>query len=490
MNKPLRPTLEFFDDNMINNILERAFDLFERVGVQVEDAEALDILGQHGAEVNTKIQTARIKPGMIDQALKTVPKYIDFYDENGQKSFTIGGDNLAFVPGGSAPYILDIDHDKSRKAVTEDAVKFIRLVDCLKHVQFNHPALILSDVPGDLRDSYRFLLALLNTSKPISAGVGTIDSIRVVKEMLTIAAGSEEELMKKPRATVSCCPTSPLLWDEMPTRNLIDCARYKIPARIVPAPISGGTSPITLAGTVLQQVVENLCGIVIHQLVESGAPVYCGTGASVMDMRSGMSLFAAVESQMIKVAFAQVFHKLKIPTYAITAFSESKVVDAQAGLESERGILLGVLGCVNLIGGLGMLETGLCQSFEKLVIDNEICGMVLRMVKGIECSQEALADDLIGEVGHGGHFLAQAHTLKWLSKEHGFPSLIIDRDPREAFQEKGARDAYQKAKQVALKILSENEPHRIPGEKKRELVNIILSESKRHGIDNLPNYDC
>ena len=85
MNKPLRPTLEFFDDNTINNIMERALDLLERVGVQVEDAEALDILGQHGAEVNTKIQTARIKPGMIDQALKTVPKYIDFYNKEIQR---------------------------------------------------------------------------------------------------------------------------------------------------------------------------------------------------------------------------------------------------------------------------------------------------------------------------------------------------------------------------------------------------------------------
>ena len=143
----------------------------------------------------------------------------------------------------------------------------------------------------------------------------------------------------------------------------------------------------------------------------------------------------------------------------------------------------------NIVYGLGMLETGLCQSFEKLVIDNEICGMALRMVKGIECSQEALAYDLIEKVGHGGNYLAEAHTLKWLSKEHSFPSLIIDREPREAFQEKGARDAFKKAKQVALKILNENEPHRVPEDKKRELVHIILSESKRHGIDNLPYYD-
>ena len=154
------------------------------------------------------------------------------------------------------------------------------------------------------------------------------------------------------------------------------------------------------------------------------------TGFNFVDMHKGMSLFATVESQLIRVGFAQIFNKLNIPTYANSVFSESKGVDAQAGLESEKGILLGALGGINLIGGLGMLETGLCQSFEKLVIDHEICAMALRLIKGIECSEEALADDIIQRVGVGGNFLVEAHTLEWLRKEHNFVSPILDKDPK------------------------------------------------------------
>ena len=486
MNTCLRPKVAFFDDEMLNKIIGKAYDLLGKMGVQIKDNEVLEIFAENGADVNTQSQSVKIKSDMIDQALKTVPKTIDFYNAYGEKGFTIGGDNLAFVPGGSAPFVLDIHNQKARPAVAEDTIQFTRLVDCLKYIQFNHPAFVLSDVPEKLRDTYRFYLALDNTAKPISAGMSFIDSIHVVKEMLTVMAGTEDDMMNKPRATVSCCPTSPLRWDELPTRNLIDCARYKIPARIVPAPIAGGTSPITLAGTVLQQVVENIAGIVIHQLFRPGAPVYCGTAASVMDMREGMSLFATVESQLIKVGFAQVFNKLNIPTYAINVFSESKVVDAQAGLESEKGILLGALGGVNLIGGLGMLETGLCQSFEKLVIDHEICAMALRLIKGIECSEEALADDIIQRVGVGGNFLVEAHTLEWLRKEHKFVSSIMDKDPREAFEAKGARDIYKRAKQVVLKTLNESESYQVPGDKKCELEKIITSECERYGLDKMP----
>jgi trimethylamine--corrinoid protein Co-methyltransferase len=133
-----------------------------------------------------------------------------------------------------------------------------------------------------------------------------------------------------------------------------------------------------------------------------------------------------------------------------------------------------------------MLETGLCQSLEKLVIDHEICAMAQRLIKGIECSQETLAHDIIEKVGFDGNFLAEAHTLKWLSKEHRFASPIIDKDPREAFEQKGARDTYKRAKQVVLQTLNESESCQMSGDKKCELEKIISSECKRHGLDKIP----
>ena len=489
MNFSRRPLLKIIEEDSIKTIVNKAYGLLESVGVKINNSEALDILAQNGAKVDFPKKTAWINGSMIDKALKTVPSMIDFYNEKGEKSVTLGGDNISYVPGASALYVLDSKTKKMRTPVTDDLINFIRVTDALDNIAFSHPALVLSDVPKKFSDVWRYFLTILNTSKPLSGGVFTIEATQVIKEMLVVMSGDEKEMRQKPRTSFSCCPSSPLRWDEITCQNLIDCAKYGIPVRVLALPISGGSAPATLSGTVLQHTAENLSGIVIHQLVNPGAPIYYGGSPAILDMKKGTTPMGAIETHMIDIAYCQIGRYLGMPTHTIMALSDSKVVDTQAGLESGVGIILGALAGINMIAGCGMLDFESCQSPEKLVIDNDICGMAYRLVGGINCSESALGADVIQERAGKGDFLDSPHTLQWFKKEFYFPSSVIDRASRREFEDKGSQDTYQKAKEMVRKILDEYELRPFPNDKKKELVKIVKAEVKKYGLDQLPNYE-
>jgi trimethylamine--corrinoid protein Co-methyltransferase len=488
MDLRCRPALNFLDKETITQTIERAYGLLENPGIKINNAEALDILGQNGAKVDLTKKMVRINADLINRALNSVPESVDLYNQQGNKAVTAGGDNISFVAGSSAPFILDAKTGQPRPALTADLINFLRLSDSLPYIHHANPSLIPSDVPDKIKDTFRCFLALLNSSKPLTSGTTELGAVCTIKDMLVTVTGSEAKMKEKPRLSFACCPKSPLTWDEISCQNLIDCAKYSIPVRIIPAPISGATAPVTLMGTIVQHTAENLSGIVIHQLAQPGAPLIYGTAATVMDMRSGTSLFGSIESKMINVANGQVGRFLGMPCYALVAFSDAKLVDAQAGLESMSGILLGVLAGISMLSGPGMLGSGLCQSFEKLVIDNEICGMGKRLISGISCTDDAYADNLIGKIAPDGNFLSTEHTFSWMKNEQFYPSTVIHRASMEDFQARGGIDAYQEAREVVHKVFKEYEPIPLSEDIRKELVEIMTAQAKKCGMDQLTDY--
>jgi trimethylamine--corrinoid protein Co-methyltransferase len=483
-----RPEVKLLDEETVKVVVAKAYEILKRVGVRFNNEEAMQILGDHGASIDLTRKVVRIQEDLIDRALLTVPQAINLYDENGKKTLNLGTEHVFFMPGGTAPFILDLNTGVQRTATSSDMIGFVRLVDSLPNIQINNPAFSISDVPASIEDAFRYFLALLHTTKSLaSGGVTSVESMTVIREMMAVVAGGEAELQQKPRNFFSCCPTSPLHWDDNSCHKLFYCARNSIPTLIVPAPGAGATSPVTLLGSILQLTVENLSGIVIHQLVQPGAPVFYGAAATVMDMRSGKNAFGTIESQMINIANAQICRHLRMIAHAIVMTSDAKTVDTQAGLEAAQGILLGALGGVHLISGPGMLDSGLCQSFEKLIIDHDICTMALRLLKSVECTAETLADEVIREIGHGGQFLTAEHTLQWARKEHCFPSTVIRRGSQVDLHNRVPPNAYKTAGELARKTITTHESRTLDEDKKNELIKIITVEGRRHGMDKLPD---
>jgi trimethylamine--corrinoid protein Co-methyltransferase len=294
-----------------------------------------------------------------------------------------------------------------------------------------------------------------------------------MKHMLEIAVSGEEELRRKPRLLMDVCPSPPLKWSKLTSQNLIDSAEFDIPIEIIPAPQLGSTAPATLAGLLVQHNAEFLSGLVMAQLVKPGLPCMYSGSPSLMDMRYGTGCVGNVEVTMLCSAYAQIARFYHIPSGAYMGISEAKLVDAQSGLESAVGLVGGTIAGINCITGPGMLGFENCQSFEKLIIDNDICGMALRLLKEISFNDETLALDLINKVGPGGHFLSEKHTLKWFQLEEFMPSTVIDKISKPKWESMGAKDALKRAKEQVDKILSEHHPKPLDQDTEKELDSFI-----------------
>ena len=237
--------------------------------------------------------------------------------------------------------------------------------------------------------------------------------------------------------------------------------------------LCGATSPITLAGDVLQVNVETLAGVILTQLVNPGTPVVYATVSTIADPRRMSYASGAVEMGLINAAVAQMAQFYHLPFYATAGMSDSKLPDVQAGYEKAITSLLVALAGANYIhDAAGLLEFAMTACYEQYVIDDEINGMVMRAVRGMEFNEDTLALDIIKKVGSTGTFFDQVHTVKHLRTEFFFPRLS-DRSSREEWLEKGGKDARERAREIAKDILQNHRPLPIPPEIDRKIRETI-----------------
>jgi trimethylamine--corrinoid protein Co-methyltransferase len=249
----------------------------------------------------------------------------------------------------------------------------------------------------------------------------------------------------------------------------------------------GATGPVTIAGSLVQHTAETLSGIVLAQSVKRGCPVVYGGSPSAFDMHYGTTPMGASETFLIDLAYSQIGKWLNIPTHTYLGMSDSKLVDAQAGFESGVSAVLGAMAGINIISGPGMLEFESCQSLEKLVIDDEICGMALRLAKGFEVDSDTMATEELRSRGKQGSFISVPHTLKWFRKEHYFPSEVVNRANRRQWEDEGSKDVLKRASERAQSLIEKAKSKKaVLVNEERELDKTMLTELKRFHITKIP----
>lgn len=281
----IRPTLRMLSNEQIERIHIASLKILEEVGVAIQSDIALRILAQAGAEVNNDKKIARIPQHLVKEALGKVPSTIKLYSRDGKNNLQLEGDQVHYNPGSAAYYLLDSQTGDVRRPKSKDLADFARLVDGLENIDAQSTALVVSDVPDVIVDRYRLYIILRNSSKAIVTGAFTTDGFYDMKDMLAAIVGGEEELARRPMAIFDLCPSAPLKWGDFIVQNLIDCAKFGIPAEILPMPQLGATGPVTLAGSLVQFNAEFLSGLVISQIVNPGAPVIYGGSPTTFDMR-------------------------------------------------------------------------------------------------------------------------------------------------------------------------------------------------------------
>ncbi|MBT8462438.1 MAG: trimethylamine methyltransferase family protein, partial [Gemmatimonadetes bacterium] len=433
----MRPTLRFLDDQLIGRILDEARDLLRTLGVTIHNQEVLALLGDHGAEVDPKTELAILPDDIIERALATSPGPFKLYDVLGNQTHDFSGHNVHFTPGSAAINILDDATGEIRRPATADYVRYAKLMGGLENIASQSTAFIPADVPDEISDSYRLFLSLLTCEKPVVTGAFSGEAFNLIRDLQIIVRGSADELKQKPLAILSCCPTPALKWSEATSQNVLDCARASIPVEFISMPLSGFVGPVTVVGTLIQHTAETLSGVAISQLANPGAPMLYGGASAIFDIRYETTPFGAVETMMTDCAHTEIGKHLGMPTQAYTAMSDAKRLDAQAGLETGVGATLGALVGTNNISGPGILDFINCQSLQKLVVDNEICGMTFRMLEGITPREDFPARPLFEELLRDKHLIIADHTRRYLREEIRFPGTVLDRANRARWQDEG-----------------------------------------------------
>ncbi len=483
----MRPVVKFLGEELVARIVSEARELLCKLGVEIHNDGVTSMLADHGAKVDVEQGRVMLTDAIIDQALAAAPSSFKLHDAFGEPTHDLAGYNVYFTPGSAAIHVLDQAANAIRRPTTADYVDYVKLVSQLDHIASQSTALIPGDVHQNISDSYRLFLSLMFCKKPVVTGTFTIDAFNIMRDLQLAVRGSEEELRAKPLTVFSCCPTAPLKWSDVTSQNVVDCAKYGIPVEYISMPLSGFVAPVTLVGSLVQHTAETLSGVVISQLSSPGTPVLYGGSPAIFDVRYETTPMGAIETMMMDCAYNEIGKHLGLPTQAYISLSDAKQLDAQAGLESSMGATLAALAGINNISGPGMLDFESCLSLEKLVVDNEIAGMTLRMIAGIEPKDDFPAQPIFEELLKERHVLIAKHTRRHLKQEHYFPGPVIDRANRSRWQAEGSVPLRERARREVERLLAGYEPPGLSEDIEADLTERMEHEARRFGMECLPH---
>jgi trimethylamine--corrinoid protein Co-methyltransferase len=453
-------------DEDIRRIHQASLEVLERIGIEVMPSECREIFRQSGARVEDENNRVYIPASMVEDALDTAQNEVVLYGRDPKHKMKLGAARVYMGTGGAAVNVLDLSSGHARESTLDDVAQLGRLVDALDNIHFYLRPCVARDIPIKNLDLNTYYAAIANTTKHVTGNCFSCDSLYEVLEMAAMIAGNERKLRREPFISfVASWTVSPLRFAPETVEVLTEIVRQEMPVFLSSAPQSGATSPAALAGSLVQVNAEELSGLTYCQLVKPGAPVILGYVPSVSDLRTGNFTGGAPEFALMHAAAAQLGQFYNLPVYNSSGITDAKIPDIQAGYEKGLTGLAAALAGANYIHhSAGMLESMLTVAYEQYVIDDDINGSVMRMVRGIEVTDETLSVDVIDEVCWGeGHFLGTQQSLNLMNTEYYYPHTG-DRQRRLDWEAGGSLDMREQARRKAQHILNTHEPESIPKE--------------------------
>jgi trimethylamine--corrinoid protein Co-methyltransferase len=470
------PSFQLLSEEQCQAVHQASLQILEHTGLRVYHPGALDLL--RGAEAEISDDTlVKLPADLVDWALKGAPSEINLYTRGtDQAAVRLLGKEVNFGTGSDCLNYLDPRSGERRPFTTEDVVDAIHVVDGLPELDFCMSMGIPSDLDGDNAYLHQFALMLEHTSKPVVFVCDDVRDCEAISAMAAAAAGSQEALRSHPTLLLYSEPSTPLQHSETATGKLLYMARESLPIVHSPAPMMGGTSPVTLAGGLALGNAEALSSLVMHQLQQRGAPFVYGSGLHHIDMKTTISVYGAPEFQLARAAVAEMGRFYGLPTWGYAGHSDSCVMDEQAAADAAFSVLVALLAGNNLVHDVGYLEAGLTTSPEMIVFTAEIISMMRRFNAGISFTAEDLALEVIDQIGPGGDFLSSDHTFKHF-RSFWQPMLFTRQRAEEWLSDDGKRLG-DRLQEKTIELMESHRPEPLP-EQVRETITAILQEYQR-----------
>jgi trimethylamine--corrinoid protein Co-methyltransferase len=462
---------EFLSKHQIEQIHETSLRILGKVGIEFRFEPALEVLKKGGARVDG--ERVFFPARLVEEQIRKAPAEFTLYARNSDFDVVIGGNHMAFVPGYGAVFVTDLDIGR-REGSLKDFENFVKLTDASPYQDICSGVVIEpTDALPEIRHAQMIYTAMKYSAKPFMGSAMGLQGARDSIQMASILFGSQNELSLKPRMISILCSLTPLVYDERMLGAIMEYARAGQPQLISSLGIAGATSPVTLAGTLVVQNAEVLAGIVFTQLIREGTPVVFAGASSGVDMHTGALSIGSPEMTLNTAATAQMARFYGLPVRSGGAVCDAKCPDAQASYESMMSLLTARFSGINLVlHSTGILESYNCMSYEKFIIDDEMCGMVKRIKRGYEVNPDTLAFDIIKEVGPGGHFLDKDHTFDHFRTEFYQPQLS-DRDDFVSWQASGSPQSMERANKKYKEILETYEAPDLPADVDKDLLKFI-----------------
>jgi trimethylamine--corrinoid protein Co-methyltransferase len=440
---------EFLSREEIDQIHSASMKLLANVGVRFPIDAAINVFKQHGVKADG--QLVYLQEQQVMQALETVPDQFTIHARNADNSVTVGGGEPVFAPAYGAPFLVDPDVGK-RAPTMKDYHQLVQLAQALPNQDLSGHLLVEPEVESADTVHIQMLYAhMVHSDKPFIGSAAGRAGERHTTEMASILF--EEDLHDKPVTISLINSLTPLGYSDEMVEALMEYAQWRQPVVIAALAMAGSTSPVTLAGTLAVQNAELLAGVTLAQLISPGTPVVYGSTSTNVDMKTGALALGGPELSQMIAAHAQLARHYGLPSRSGGTLTDASYPDAQAGWESMLSLLTTVsCGVDFVLHSAGILSSYLAFFFEKFVMDDEMCGLVRRFWRGFEVSPATIAYDVITNVGPGGNYLMEMHTLKRCRTEFWQPSLS-DRSGLEAWMTGGRQDAVARAHQRWQKLV-------------------------------------
>lgn len=481
----VKPSMRLLSKEGLQKIHEQSLEILEKMGMNINHQQSLDVLGEAGAHVEKDSTRVRFPRELVEECLKRVPERVVYGARLPEHDLVAepGGDFHTRPMTGGEGYI-DLETREWHKVLTRDLVEWVTLADGLENVDYV-ASIYPDDMNLDTRDVHVLRLMLEHSVKHVEVQPYTGAGVGYMVEMIKAVQGGVEEVKKRPLLSVLTSALAPLQFLPYSLDILFTVGPLGIPIELNTMPIAGATAPMTIAGTLLQANVEMLVGITIAQSAFPGMPLMYAARNLILDAWTGLALQGRIESSMVAAGMAQIAAELyHMPSNLFGAVADSMIADTQSAVERTFKVLLPALCGANVIAGLGHVEH--CYTYDPalLVLDDDLIGMVRRLMRGIEVTDETLGMDAIMRVGPGGNYLIDDHTMKFFKTEY-FTPQATNRWVRNVWKSKGSRDANELARERARKILAEHEAEPLDPKLLAELDKIVAAADKAAAEGNL-----
>jgi trimethylamine--corrinoid protein Co-methyltransferase len=466
----VNPMLRMLSEEQIHALHNSSMDILARTGIVMKNEAGRDLLLEAGAwESGDRI---KIPEHLVLNAIASAPSRIPMHNRLGDLTMPLERGNVFFGPGSDCPFTIDVETRQRRQAVAEDVERIARLCDGLDQIDFIMSMATPSDVP--ILDHYlhSFIHMIRGSAKPNVYTARDRADLEEIHRIASAVAGGEAELRERPFMMLYGESISPLLYNDESVDKLLFCAEQGIPVTYPPSPNTGGGGPITVAGAIALGNAECLVGLVLTQLVRPGTPFLYGMNVAALDMKSTIVSYGAPEWPTAMAAWTDLGRFYGLPVWGAAGATDSKVVDAQAGIEATVTVMMAFLTRCNLVHDVGYIEYGSTSSMEMLVIADEIIRDVRFVMDGVEVSERTLAREAIHRAKPGGGFLADDHTLDNWRWAQWRPDLI-DRMRYDRWEKQGSKDMTTRANERARKILDEHQVPPLPPDAEQVIADVV-----------------